>query len=76
MVFEHKSSKALSRIAPMRPTWCVLLVEAACPVQAQIMAGRAQVKPHMVPAVLAMVAASDDRADPAAVAPHAAQDGQ
>ena len=51
-------------------TCSVLLVESARPVQAEIMAGRAEVKTDMVSAVLAVVAAANDRADPAAVAAH------
>ena len=46
----------------------MLLVEAPSPVQAQVMAGRTQVKAHMISAVLAVVAAANDWADTAAVA--------
>lgn len=62
----HSSSETRKR------TRCVLLVEAARFVEPELMAGRAQVKADMVCAVLAVVAAPNDWADPAAVAPHPA----
>ena len=53
-------------------TCSMLLVESSSLVESKLMAVRAKVKADMVRAVLAMVAASNDWADPTAVAAHPA----
>ena len=57
---------------PRQRTRRVLLIEAAGLVEPKLVAGRAQIKANVVRAVLAVVAAPDDWADPAAVTPHPA----